>query len=119
MNFNNCEKTIKAHLDKFGQIDVLVNNASKQIMTKEFTEIDLDNVESTFKSNILQMIAMSKFALPHMKKGSSIINTTSVTAFKGSPSLVDYSSTKGAIVSFTKALGRALVPKGIRVNAVA
>jgi len=119
MNTKNCEKTISEHVSKFGRVDVLVNNASKQIMCKDFAEIDLDNVESTFRSNILQMFAMSKFALPHMKKGSSIINTTSVTAFKGSPSLVDYSATKGAIVSFTKALGKNLVSKGIRVNAVA
>lgn len=89
------------------------------MMEKDFANIDIDNVESTFKSNILQMIAMSKYALPYIPKGGSIINTTSVTAFKGSPSLIDYSSTKGAIVSFTRALGKNLAEQGIRVNAVA
>ena len=76
-------------------------------------------VESTFKSNILQMFALTKYSIPHMPKGSSIINTTSVVAFRGSSSLVDYSSTKEAIVSFTRALAKNVLKKGIRVNAVA
>lgn len=103
-----------------------------------FEDIDLRNVNSTFQSNILQMFAVTKFALPHLKRGSAIINTTSVTAYKGSAGLgmshmpiangpllifvfivVDYSSTKGAIVSFTRSLAMQLAPKGIRVNAVA
>ncbi|KAF3480373.1 general stress protein 39 [Arthroderma uncinatum] len=119
MDNKTCENAVAAHIKKYGRIDVLVNNASKQIMCKEFSEIDLDSVQSTFQSNILQMIAMSKYSVPHMQKGSSIINTTSVTAFRGSGSLVDYSSTKGAIVSFTRALSQSLISKGIRVNAVA
>jgi len=86
---------------------------------KDLSDIDLRNVEVTFRSNILQMIAVTKFALPHLKRGSSIINTTSITAFKGSAALIDYSSTKGAIVSFTKALAAQLLPQAIRVNAVA
>ena len=111
-------------------------------MCQNFEDIDLNNVQSTFQSNILQMFAVTKFALPHLKRGSAIINTTSVTACKGSPSLgeypcvlplsryivqssthalstVDYSSTKGAITSFTRSLAVQLAPKGIRVNAVA
>lgn len=119
MDNKNCKSVVDKHVEKFGRVDILVNNASKQVMCDNFEEIDLDTVESTFKSNILQMFALTKYSLPHMKKGSSIINTTSVTAFKGSAHLVDYSSTKGAIVSFTRALGNQLADKGIRVNAVA
>jgi NAD(P)-dependent dehydrogenase (short-subunit alcohol dehydrogenase family) len=118
-DFKNCDQVIKKHLDKFGRIDILVNNASKQVLEPDFAKINLDTVESVFKSNILQMFAITKFALPHMEKGSSIINTTSVTTFQGSPSMVDYTSTKGAIVGFTRALAKNLTPKGIRVNAVA
>lgn len=119
MDFKNCKSVVDEHVNKFGRIDVLVNNASKQAMCENFEDIDLDMVESTFKSNILQMIALTKFSLPHMPKGSSIINTTSVVAFRGSGKLVDYASTKGAIVSFTRALAKNVLPKGIRVNAVA
>ncbi|KDR85811.1 hypothetical protein GALMADRAFT_84969 [Galerina marginata CBS 339.88] len=114
-----CKTLVQDHLRKFGKLDILVNNASKQIMCKSFEDIDLKNVESTFRSNILQMFAVTKFALPHLKRGSSIINTTSVTAYRGSAGLVDYSSTKGAILTFTRSLAAQLAPKGIRVNAVA
>ncbi|KAK4943364.1 hypothetical protein LTR10_017038 [Elasticomyces elasticus] len=119
MDNNTCKEAVQKHVDKFEQLNILVNNASKQMMCQDFAEIDLDNVESTFRSNILQMFAVTKFALPHMKKGSSIINTTSTVAFRGSAAMVDYSSSKGAIVSFTRALAKNLTPKGIRVNAVA
>ncbi|KAF8471892.1 oxidoreductase [Kalaharituber pfeilii] len=119
MDVKNCKTAVDKHVEKYGRIDVLVNNASKQMMCKDFAEIDLDNVESTFRSNILQMFAITKFAIPHMKKGSSIINTTSVVAFRGSSSLIDYAATKGAITSFTRSLAQNLLPKGIRVNAVA
>ncbi|KAF8640952.1 hypothetical protein AX17_000599 [Amanita inopinata Kibby_2008] len=88
-------------------------------MCKNFEEIDLANVQSTFHSNILQMFAVTKFALPYLKRGASIINTPSVTAYKGSPALIDYSSTIGAIISFTRSLSVQLAPRGIRVNAVA
>ncbi|KJA28385.1 hypothetical protein HYPSUDRAFT_33754 [Hypholoma sublateritium FD-334 SS-4] len=119
MDQSSCQKLVETHIQKFGKLDILVNNASKQLMCKDLADIDLDNVESTFRSNILQMFALTKLALPHLKRGSSIINTTSVTAYKGSAGLVDYSSTKGAIVSFTRSLAAQLAPKGIRVNAVA
>lgn len=119
MDNKTCEKAVQKHVDEFGKIDVLVNNASKQMMCEDFKDIDLDNVESTFRSNILQMFAITKFALKHMEKGGSIINTTSTVAFRGTAAMVDYSSTKGAIVSFTRSLAKQLVSKGIRVNAVA
>ncbi|KAG7570920.1 hypothetical protein FFLO_01118 [Filobasidium floriforme] len=119
MKDETCESVVKKHMEKYGHLEILVNNASKQIKCKDIVDIDLDNVRSTFHSNIVQMIAMAKFCVPHMKAGASIVNDASVTAFKGSPAMVDYSSTKGAIVSFTRALAGQLAPKGIRVNAVA
>ncbi|KXN88815.1 hypothetical protein AN958_06684 [Leucoagaricus sp. SymC.cos] len=115
----NCRKLVESHVQKFGKLNILVNNASKQIMCPNFEDIDLGNVESTFRSNILQMFAVTKLALSHLKRGSCIINTTSVTAYKGSAGLVDYSTTKGAIVTFTRSLSAQLAPRGIRVNAVA
>jgi len=118
-NFRGAHVVVDAHLRAFGRLDVLVNNASKQVIESDFASIDLDTVESTFRSNILQMFAVTKFALPHLERGGSIINTTSVTTFRGSPTMVDYVSTKGAIVGFTRSLAKQLEPKGIRVNAVA
>ncbi|KAL2174155.1 uncharacterized protein P884DRAFT_209764 [Thermothelomyces heterothallicus CBS 202.75] len=119
MDNNKCKEAVQKHVDAFGIIHVLVNNASKQVMCEDFAEIDLNKVESTFRSNILQIFAMTKYALPHMKKGASIINTTSTVAFRGTAAMVDYAATKGAIVSFTRSLSKNLMPKGIRVNAVA
>ncbi|KAL1845147.1 hypothetical protein VTK73DRAFT_1033 [Phialemonium thermophilum] len=119
MDNDTCRRAVEAHVQRFGALHVLVNNASKQIMCDDIAKIDLDKVESTFRSNILQMIAMTKYAVPHMEKGGSIINTTSTVAFRGTASLVDYAATKGAIVSFTRSLAKQLAPKGIRVNAVA
>lgn len=114
-----CKKIVDEHIKAFGTLNILVNNAAKQIMEKDLANIDLENVKSTFQSNIIQMFAVTKFALPHMKRGASIINSTSITAYKGSAALIDYSTTKGAIVTFTRSLALQLVPKGIRVNAVA
>ncbi|KAI0676205.1 general stress protein 39 [Trametes maxima] len=96
-DFKNAKVVIDQHVAAFGRVDVLVNNASKQLLTEDFANIDLDQVESTFRSNVLQMFAVTKFALPYMGKGGSIINTTSVTTFRGSSSMPDYVSTKGAI----------------------
>jgi len=114
-----CRKVVDEHIKAFGTLNILVNNAAKQIIEKEFANIDLENVRSTFQSNIIQIFAVTKFALPHMKRGASIINSTSVTAYRGSAQLVDYSSTKGAIVTFTRSLAVQLAPAGIRVNAIA
>ncbi|KAH7882361.1 hypothetical protein F5I97DRAFT_1939414 [Phlebopus sp. FC_14] len=114
-----CKTLVESHMQKFGTLNILVNNAAKQIIERHVENIDLDKVRSTFESNILQMIAVTKFAVPHMKRGSSIINTTSVVAYAGSAKLLDYSSTKGAITSFTRSLAKQLAPRRIRVNAVA
>ncbi|KAJ5467848.1 hypothetical protein N7475_005600 [Penicillium sp. IBT 31633x] len=114
-----CRQAVEEHIKQYKSLNVLVNNASKQYSCKDLAEIDLDNVEDTFQSNIIQMIAITKFALPHLSKGDAIINNTSVVAFRGTGSMVDYAASKGAIVGFTRALAQQLIPKGIRVNAVA
>jgi NAD(P)-dependent dehydrogenase (short-subunit alcohol dehydrogenase family) len=114
-----CKEAVQKTIDKFGRIDVLVNNAAEQHTAKEVTEIETKNLVRTFETNIFSMFYITKAALPHMKPGSAIINTTSVTAYKGSPELLDYSSTKGAIVAFTRSLFQNLVKKNIRVNGVA
>ncbi|UKZ70717.1 uncharacterized protein TrAtP1_011688 [Trichoderma atroviride] len=119
MDNETCRKAVEQHMQQFGALHVLVNNASKQIMCEDIAKIDLDDVESTFRSNILQMFAVTKYAVPHMEKGGSIINTTSTVGFRGTAAMVDYASTKGAITSFTQSLAKQLMPKGIRVNAVA
>ncbi|PFH59210.1 hypothetical protein XA68_12669 [Ophiocordyceps unilateralis] len=114
-----CQDAVSKHVKKFGAINVLVNNSGKQFMCENLEDIDLEKVESTFRSNILQMFAMTKYSLPHMEEGGSIINSTSTVAFRGTPGMVDYAATKGAITSFTLSLAKQLMPKGIRVNAVA
>ncbi|EGY16401.1 general stress protein [Verticillium dahliae VdLs.17] len=119
MENDTCKNAVQQHIDKFGKIHILVNNAAKQVMCEDFTDINLDDVESTFRSNILQIFAITKYALKHMEKGGSIINPTSTVAFRGTAAMIDYASTKGAITSFTRALAKQLVSKGIRVNAVA
>jgi NAD(P)-dependent dehydrogenase (short-subunit alcohol dehydrogenase family) len=114
-----CRNAIKQTLGAFDQLDILVNNAAVQYPQKSITDITAEQLQKTFQTNIFSMFYMVKAALPHLKKGCAIINTTSVTAYRGSPNLLDYSSTKGAIVSFTRSLAQALVEKEIRVNAVA
>jgi len=114
-----CKDAVKKTVDKYGRIDVLINNAAEQHEAKEITDIETKNLIRTFEVNIFSMFYITKAALPHMKEGSVIINTTSVTAYKGSPELLDYSSTKGAIVAFTRSLSQNLVKKNIRVNGVA
>ncbi|GAA5889325.1 hypothetical protein JCM6882_000707 [Rhodosporidiobolus microsporus] len=113
------KELVDKHLKEFGFLDILVNNASKQIQCKNLTEIDMDNVESTFKSNIINYIGVTKYALPHLKRGDVVINTTSVTAYKGSAGMLDYSATKGAINTFIRALATQVMPKGIRIVGVA
>lgn len=114
-----CKKAVQNIIDKFGKIDILVNNAAEQHPQKSFEEIDEKQLTDTFRTNIFGYFFMTKACLAHLKKGSAIINTTSVTAYRGSSDLVDYSATKGAIVTFTRSLAMQLVGKGIRVNAVA
>lgn len=118
MDEEQVKKVVKNHMDKFGKLDILVNNASKQMMCKDWAEVDLKNSESIVRSNLLGMFALTKYALPHFKRGASIINTSSVTARKGSMGMVDYSATKGAIDTFTRSLAMQVKDKGIRVNAV-
>ncbi|AWO01404.1 NAD(P)-dependent oxidoreductase [Chitinophaga alhagiae] len=114
-----CEKIIRQTVKKFGRIDVLVNNAAVQYPQKKFEAVTPEQLLKTFSVNIFAHFYMVRHALPHMRKGSSIINTTSVTAYRGSAHLVDYAATKGAIVSFTRSLSSMLSEKGIRVNGVA
>lgn len=114
-----CEKIVNATIREYGKIDILVNNAATQTEQKSLINITDEQLLETFETNILSMFRVTRAALPYMKKGSCIINTTSVTAYRGSPSLIDYSATKGAIVTFTRSLAHNLVDKGIRVNAVA
>ncbi|NLX06867.1 MAG: glucose 1-dehydrogenase [Phycisphaerae bacterium] len=114
-----CRQAVRKTIDEFGKLDVLVNNAAVQFPQKKFTDIGADQLEKTFRTNIFAMFHMTKAALEHLKKGSTIVNTTSVTAYEGHPMLVDYASTKGAIVAFTRSLAKNLADKQIRVNAVA
>jgi NAD(P)-dependent dehydrogenase (short-subunit alcohol dehydrogenase family) len=116
---NFCKAAIDKTVEAFGRIDILVNNAAEQHEIDDPAEIEAAQIERTFRTNIFSFFFMVKHALPHLRAGSSIINTTSVTAFEGHKTLLDYSATKGAIVAFTRSLSEALVEKGIRVNAVA
>lgn len=113
-----CRKVIEMAADEFGKIDVLVNNAGIQYPLDDFTELTDEQLHKTFQVNLFSMFYTIREALKHMPAGGSIINTTSITAYEGNPSLIDYSSTKGGIVSLTRSLSRSLAPK-IRVNAVA
>jgi len=115
----NCEKAVNEHMKAFGKMSILVNNSAMQEVCQDITDINLDAVEKTFHLNVIGMFAMTKYAMPHMKRGSTIINTGSVAGYMGNPELCDYSSTKGAISTFTRSLAQQLAPKGIRVNSVA
>lgn len=115
----NCQQAVEQVIQAFGQLNVLVNNAGKQFPTNDFLAITPDQLQETFSTNIYSMFYLSQAALPHMKKGDTIINTSSITAYNGAPDLIDYSSTKGAITTFTRSLALNLIDKGIRVNAVA
>jgi NAD(P)-dependent dehydrogenase (short-subunit alcohol dehydrogenase family) len=114
-----CRQAVDQTVKEFGKLDILVNNAAEQHPKSSLEEITAEQLEKTFRTNIFAYFFMAKAALPHLKEGSSIINTTSVTAYKGSPQLLDYSSTKGAIVAFTRSLSQSLAEKYIRVNGVA
>lgn len=114
-----CKDCVKQTVKELKRLDILVNNAATQFPKKSIEDISAKQLEKTFRVNIFSMFYLTKAALKYLKEGSAIINTTSVTAYRGSPTLIDYSSTKGAIVSFTRSLSASLVKKGIRVNAVA
>lgn len=114
-----CADIVKQAIAHYGRIDVLVNNAAEQHVSKRFEDIDTEQLERTFRTNFFGMFLLTRAALPHMKDGAAIINTTSVTAYRGSPGLIDYSATKGAIVAFTRSLAKSLAERGIRVNGVA
>ena len=115
----NCSNTIKQVIAEYKRIDILVNNAALHYENKSLTELSTRELLKTFETNILSFFWVTKAALPYMKKGAAIINSSSVTAYRGSGSLIDYASTKGAIVSFTRSLSSNLAKKGIRVNGVA
>ncbi|RJP19823.1 MAG: SDR family oxidoreductase [Candidatus Abyssobacteria bacterium SURF_5] len=113
--FRAVEKTIKA----FGRLNILINNAGEQHVVEDFAALSGEQIEKTFKTNIFSMFYMIKAALPHLAQGSVIINSASITAYLGHPKLVDYASTKGAIVALTRSLALKFVDRGIRVNGVA
>jgi NAD(P)-dependent dehydrogenase (short-subunit alcohol dehydrogenase family) len=114
-----CQQAVEQTVDELGGLDILVNNAAEQHPQDSLEKISAEQLERTFRTNIFSYFYMAKAALPHLAPGSSIINTTSVTAYRGSGHLIDYASTKGAIVAFTRSLALALAEKQIRVNGVA
>jgi NAD(P)-dependent dehydrogenase (short-subunit alcohol dehydrogenase family) len=116
-----AKQIVEQTVAKLGKLDVLINNAAEQHPEEDITDIKAENLIATFKTNILAMFHITQAAVPHLRKqtGASIINTTSVTAYRGSPGLLDYSSTKGAIVAFTRSLSGMMAKDKIRVNAVA
>jgi NAD(P)-dependent dehydrogenase (short-subunit alcohol dehydrogenase family) len=114
-----CRQAVGQTMEAFGRLDILVNNAAEQHPQKSLEDITAEQLEKTFRTNIFAYFYLAKAALKHLKKGASIINTTSVTAYRGSPELLDYSATKGAIVAFTRSLSQGLAEQGIRVNGVA
>jgi NAD(P)-dependent dehydrogenase (short-subunit alcohol dehydrogenase family) len=114
-----CDAAIAEVIGHFGRIDILVNNAGEQHPAQDIADISETQLVRTFQTNVFGMFHLTQAARPHLEAGAAIINCTSVTSFKGSDELVDYSSTKGAITAFTRALAAQLADKGIRVNAVA
>lgn len=114
-----CKKIVDKTIKQFKRLDVVVNNAAEQHPQERLEDISKKQLERTFRTNIFSYFFLSKAALPHLKKGATIINTASVTAYRGSSHLLDYSSTKGAIVAFTRSLSQALAEREIRVNGVA
>lgn len=114
-----CAEIVTRTLVEFGRIDIVVNNAAEQHVQTSIEDIEPKQLEETFRTNVFAMFYLVRAALPHLKEGASIINTTSITAYRGNPKLLDYSASKGAIVAFTRSLSQQLVEMGIRVNAVA
>ncbi|MFB2835259.1 SDR family oxidoreductase [Floridanema evergladense] len=116
---NFCQEAVEKTVNELGKLDILVNNAAEQHPQPSIEDITAEQLERTFRTNIFSMFFLTKAALKHLKEGSTIVNTTSVTAYKGNQQLLDYSSTKGAIVAFTRSLSQSLTEKKIRVNGVA
>lgn len=116
---NHCKKVIETAIKKHKKIDIIVNNAGLHWEAESIENISTEQLLKTFQNNFFSYFWITKYAMPYLEKGASIINTTSVTAYRGSPQLIDYASTKGAIVAFTRSLSANLIDKGIRVNAVA
>jgi NAD(P)-dependent dehydrogenase (short-subunit alcohol dehydrogenase family) len=114
-----CERAVQQTVEQLGKLDILVNNAGEQHYDEDIGNITEEQLKRTFQTNVFGMFFLTQAALPHLKEGSAIVNCTSETTYKGSPGLLDYSSTKGAIVGFTRSLAKNLVKKGIRVNGVA
>lgn len=115
----NAQKAVADTVAQFSRLDVLINNIAMQMPQNSIADITEAQLENTFRTNIFSYFFMTKAALPHLQAGACIINTTSITAYQGHPELIDYSATKGAIVSFTRAMSNSLLKNGIRVNAVA
>lgn len=115
----NCKKAVDRTIAKFSKLDILINNAALHWESEKIEDITTEQLERTFYTNVFSYFWVTKYAMPHLKKGSVIVNTASVTAYRGSSKLIDYSATKGAIISFTRSLAQNLAPKHIRVNAVA
>ena len=114
-----CSDIVKKTVNEFGKLNILVNNAGLQLQHKHLEDIQDDDLLATYEINIYSFFRVTKAAVPHLKKGDTVINTTSITAYQGRADLLEYSSTKGAIMTFTRALSSNLITKGIRVNAVA
>ena len=116
-----CHETVQKTVEQLGKLDILVNNAAEQYMVNPVTLVEIVSCSfcSIFSTNIFSMFYLCKAAIPHLKEGSSIINTTSINAYKGNAPLLSYSTTKGAILAFTRSLSQSLLKKGIRVNGVA
>jgi NAD(P)-dependent dehydrogenase (short-subunit alcohol dehydrogenase family) len=114
-----CRRAVDEAVSELGRLDILVNNAATQVPQDRFEDITTEQLEHTFRTNVFAMFHLTQHALGHMQRGARVINTASVTAYRGSPHLIDYASTKGAIVAFTRSLALSLVERGIRVNAVA
>ncbi len=114
-----CQQAVQHTIQTFGHLEILVNNAAEEVAQNSILNITAEQLEKTFRTNFFGMFYLSKAVLPHLKAGAAIINTASVTAYKGKDTLIDYSASKGAVVAFTRSLSESLVGQGIRVNGVA
>lgn len=114
-----CQSAVSKTVEQFGRLDILINNCAEQHSVYDLTDIPPEQLERTFKTNVFGYFFMTQAALPHLRQGSAIINTTSVTAYRGSKHLMDYASTRGAVAAFTRSLSANLAEQGIRVNGVA